>query len=263
MKIDTAVQIFLHDKTVYCAPKTCEYYKNMLHLFIMYLDTVNISDVEQIDQQTLKDFVLYLRQNGVKSTSIHTYMRGVKNFCSWGIFSGNIPPFDYRIKLPRPDPAQVLPLSTDEVNNILKYIRESCPDPFNKELLFRLMLDCGLRSSEALNLSGKDIDQNKGIIMINHSKFDKSRMIPLPDPVRLLLPDTSGPFFSFSDAGKSCFFARIKKRTGINRLHAHLLRHTFATSYMCKVGNLEFLRMYLGHASYDVTRNYIQSAYQC
>ncbi|MBO6207674.1 MAG: tyrosine-type recombinase/integrase [Lachnospiraceae bacterium] len=49
----------------------------------------------------------------------------------------------------------------------------------------------------------------------------------------------------------------------MQRVRAHLLRHTFATSYMIQVGNLEFLRMYLGHSTYNVTLNYIQSAYQC
>ena len=55
----------------------------------------------------------------------------------------------------------------------------------------------------------------------------------------------------------------MRSSVSLDRLHAHLLRHTFATSYMVNVGNLEFLRMYLGHGSYDVTKIYIQSAYQC
>lgn len=58
------------------------------------------------------------------------------------------------------------------------------------------------------------------------------------------------------------YFARLKKRTGINRLHPHLLRHTFATSYILGGGNLEMLRILLGHSDYDVTKNYLHLANQ-
>lgn len=263
MNIHNIFQIYLDDKKVYCADKSCDFYRNMLHVFSIYLDSHSIFDTSLLSPDVLKNYVVYLRHKGIKNTSIHTYMRGVNNFLNWGILNGMLPPFDYHIKLPRPDPDQILPLSTDEVNNILKYIRTSCYDPDNKELLFRLLLDCGMRSSEALSLSLEDIDTTKNLIMINQSKYDKSRMIPLPERVKHLLPSGSGSLFSFDSSGKNSFFARLKAGSGVPRLYAHLLRHTFATSYMVNVGNLEFLRMYLGHSSYDVTKTYIQSAFQC
>ena len=263
MNINDSFDLFLKDKDIYCAAKTCEYYKNIIHIFRSYLSGKNIDDTSSIDADILKDFVLSLRNKNIKNTSINTYMRGIKNYCSWGICNGFIEPFDYKIKLPRPDPDQILPLSTSEVNDILKYIRDKCNNSQNKELFFRLLLDCGMRSHEALLLSRQDIDVEKGIIKINKSKYNKSRMIPLPDRVRSLIPDQEGYFFSFGESGKHDFFVRLRKQTGIQRVRAHLLRHTFATSYMIKVGNLEFLRMYLGHSTYNVTQNYIQSAYQC
>ena len=48
-----------------------------------------------------------------------------------------------------------------------------------------------------------------------------------------------------------------------DELHAHLLRHTFATSYLVGGGNLEFLRAFLGHSDYNVTRGYSQLAAEC
>lgn len=263
MHINESFDKFLKDKDIYCATKTCDYYKNITHIFGLYLSQKNISDTSLIDTDLLKDFVLFLRNKDIKNTSINTYMRGIKNYCSWCIYNGYMDPFDYKVKLPRPDPDQILPLSSSEVDDILKYIQNECYKSKNKELFFRLLLDCGMRSREALMLSRKDIDLNKGIISINKSKYNKSRMIPLPDRVRVLIPDDEGYLFSFGESGKHDFFVRLRKQTGIQRVRAHLLRHTFATSYMIKVGNLEFLRMYMGHSSYNVTQNYIQSAYQC
>lgn len=55
-------------------------------------------------------------------------------------------------------------------------------------------------------------------------------------------------------------FTKLKKESGIKRLHAHLLRHTFATSYLIGGGNLEFLRVFMGHSDYNVTKIYSQLA---
>ena len=57
-------------------------------------------------------------------------------------------------------------------------------------------------------------------------------------------------------------FARIKKKSGIDRLHPHLCRHTFATSYIKCGGNIEMLRLLLGHTDYKVTRVYLHLAQQ-
>ena len=57
-------------------------------------------------------------------------------------------------------------------------------------------------------------------------------------------------------------YQKVKKRSGIKRLHAHLLRHTFATSYIVGGGNLEKLRIMLGHADYNVTKTYLHLAAQ-
>lgn len=57
-------------------------------------------------------------------------------------------------------------------------------------------------------------------------------------------------------------FARLKKQSGVERVHAHLCRHTFATSYIMGGGNLELLRMLLGHYDYSITQNYLHIANQ-
>ena len=61
------------------------------------------------------------------------------------------------------------------------------------------------------------------------------------------------------DAIKS-LFSRIRKETELPRLKPHLLRHTFATSFILGGGDLESLRLYLGHSSYDTTQNYLHLA---
>ena len=46
-------------------------------------------------------------------------------------------------------------------------------------ILFRLLYSCGLRVSEARLLKVRDVDLNHGVLTINHSKNDKSRLVPM------------------------------------------------------------------------------------
>ncbi len=55
------------------------------------------------------------------------------------------------------------------------------------QILFRLIYCCGLRNSEACNLREKDVDFEKGIVTIIHSKGDKDRLVYLSEDLNQLL----------------------------------------------------------------------------
>ena len=58
-------------------------------------------------------------------------------------------------------------------------------------------------------------------------------------------------------------FQKLKKRADIPRLHPHLCRHTFATSYILQGGDLESLRIYMGHEDIATTQKYLHLANSC
>lgn len=51
-------------------------------------------------------------------------------------------------------------------------------------------------------------------------------------------------------------FRRLRLRVGFH-VHAHGLRHTFATEYLCRGGDIERLRRILGHSSYAMVMRYV------
>jgi integrase len=55
-------------------------------------------------------------------------------------------------------------------------------------------------------------------------------------------------------------FARLRRRSGIARLHPHLLRHTFATNYLIAGGDVFTLQQILGHTTLEMTRRYVTLA---
>ena len=142
--------------------------------------------------------------------------------------------------------------------------------PARNYLMFHLMLDCGLRRQEVIHLTWEDVHLDSNYIVIRNSKYNKNRLVPLPDFLAMRLVSLPRTCLSVltkdgnTTITESCiknFFRRLRNRT-IPRLHPHLLRHTFATSYICGGGNMEFLRLYLGHAGYAITKDYLHISYQ-
>lgn len=269
---------FINEKKSYCEEKTITYYEENLTKFIEYVDN------QDLTRDIYINYIYELRKRGIKNTSIRTYCRAIKAFSNW-LYENEYISKDItlRVKLPREDKDIVIPLSEDEVikldNVILIPVFSDSILYLRNALIIHLMLDAGLRKSEVINLNVNDIDLEKNVIYINNSKYNKSRVIPLSSVIKNLynayLIDREYSDIGLlnntpllikaddkritSDTIKS-LFRRLKKQSGIERIHPHLLRHTFATSYLMQGGNLEQLRIILGHSDYNVTRHYLHLA---
>jgi len=55
-------------------------------------------------------------------------------------------------------------------------------------------------------------------------------------------------------------FARLAKRSGVHRLHAHLCRHTFATRFLINGGDVFTLQQILGHSTLEMVKHYVNLA---
>lgn len=275
--ISDLVDLFISDRLTYCAAASIKYYREDLRKFVSFLSSRGVFDPRDITKVQLQQYAIYLRDTRrIKATSIHTYFRAVYAFLSWLVEEEYIMEYK-RIKLPKQNPETVLPLTTEEVRKILRVIELRSADADRDTLIIRLMLDCGMRSSEVRNLRVRDIDFQKRVIHIRDSKYNKSRVLPLPAKIDDLfywyfmdrepkkddwaLPSSSGE--QLTENALKQFFSKLKRRSQIERVHAHLLRHTFATSYMCSHNNIEYLRIYMGHSSYQVTQTYVHLASQC
>jgi len=238
--------------------------------FEKWLSISNLN-IPELTSDNLRQYIIYLGLTGIKNVSLHTYYRAVRVFCSWLYQEGYIDiDITQRIKLPKDDSEIVIPLTRNEVAAIDEYI-------INSELalrnycIFHLLLDCGLRRQEVINLKTDCIRKNT--LTIKNSKNNKSRIVLLPDFLRMsinnYLGKRSGVVFldryneeQITENSIKKMFANIKNLPGMERVHAHLLRHTFATSYLYYGGNMEMLRLLMGHSSYTILQNYVHLAAQ-
>lgn len=289
MHINQAYDFFMIEKSSSCADKTIIFYTENLEKFFDWMGGMldkNLSDLvcSDITREILLKYILKLRQPDsdgrvLKNTSINTYFRAVRTFVNWCEDENFILDDPLRkIKLPRADDDVIVPITQQEADQLDSILSDQSFLNIRNKAIIHLMLDAGLRSCEVVRLRMQDLDFQRNIIRI-HGKGSKQRIVRMcPKLKQLLLAYLDvidslnpGPVFYESCVGSgvaissNCLkqiFQDLKITSGIERLHAHLLRHTFATSYMMGGGNLEYLRMLLGHYDYTVTRRYLHLAAQ-
>jgi site-specific recombinase XerD len=68
-------------------------------------------------------------------------------------------------------------------------------------------------------------------------------------------PSADGQPLSYS--GLKQIIDRLRRKSGVTRLHPHLFRHTFAVKYLMNGGDLITLQRILGHTTVQVTQMYL------
>lgn len=282
MTIAQAFEEFLQEHKVYCAEKTLKVYEEQCGYFFHYMETTYKKPISSLvflelprDDNVYSGFILSLRsRNTLSNTSIRSYCRSVRVFLHYCYDRDLCRDYMKRVKLPRDDAAPKLPLRPDEVQLIDLCFDRGTEQGLRNYCIVHLMLDCGLRSQEIRHLQINEVDMQHNLIRIRKSKGAKSRFTLIPDFLVQAIKEYlficqrhSGYIFIRLRGGGALteetiknLFYKLKLRTGISRLHAHLLRHTFAVSYLVGGGNLEFLRVFLGHYDYSVTQNYLDMA---
>lgn len=271
-----AIQLYINEIKCYASPRTIEYYQENLKKFSDYVETSEgvpfIEDVflSDITRNNFVSYIQWLRIKKLKNVSINTYTRAVRVFSNWLVENNYIEKSFANVKKLRDDSQIVYPLTDSQAGIIINYLSGNPIFGRRNITIFYLMLDCGLRLQEVIGLDITDIKKNS--LLIRNSKYNKSRMVPLPGFVEYSLDlvkegRSSGPVFltgSGERITKSAItkvFTNIKKNTGIY-VHPHLLRHTFATSFVAGGGNLEILRLLMGHSDYNITQRYLHIAAQ-
>lgn len=163
---------------------------------------------------------------------------------------------------------------------------------YEMPLILRLLLCCGLRVGEALNIKVGDVDFDRNLFILRVTKKYKQRLVPFGDELSDIifrycmamgmLNDSEAYLFPEDDKytplqanSVENFYRIIRKRAGINNKQLskngrgaclHCFRHTFAVRSFDKnerngistKDSVPFLSTYLGHDSLYETEKYLK-----
>ncbi len=262
------------------SPVTISWYKDQLENFYLWLHSEDPADLNLLKFKQYGVFLKSLnKRNGdrLSSSSVHGSMRAVKAFYNFCIGEDYLEDISRQLRLPKVHCKEQLILDDSEIIKLLRACDESFSHcSLRNKCFVLLMLDSGLRRGEIPRINIGDINFNNKSMIIR-GKGSKQRLIPIGYQTCESLLDYrlkyrqvasgSEPFFldlngqRCSDNTIKQIFKRLKVTSGIERLHPHLLRHTFATYYLADGGDLETLRLILGHSNIQTTQMYLHLAF--
>lgn len=218
--------------------------------------------------------------------TVRTRLRGMRRFCRWLAAEGEVdkPPTE-GVEMPAPSEKPVRVLTDDEIARVLKV----CAVPRGKagvyerrifdgrrdEVLVRLLVDCGLRVSELVGVTLEDLDLDREICFVT-GKGNRPRAIPYGAKTaqaidrymrirsahpygsrtsRLLLGER-GPM---SADGVRWRLEVLGEVSGVEDLHPHALRHTFAHRWLANGGQERDLMHLAGWRSDSMLQVYARS----
>ena len=253
-------------------PKTIQYYSLSVGLYARFagFDT----PLQEITLNSLRAYYLHLAERNISSTTIQTYIRALRSFLTWCYQQEYIlVNLSEKFRLPKAQRKAIDVLTDSEVRRLLFCFNLRYLVHLRNYCMCSLMLDSGLRLHEVVTLTMEHTHLPEGYIIVD-GKGNKQRVVPLGMNTRKFLfrylsrrpgcASTDRVFLMsnlqpVTDATLRQMFRKLKKRSGIPRLRAHLLRHTFATRYLENGGDVYALQQILGHTSLEVVKKYIHT----
>jgi integrase/recombinase XerD len=262
---------FLLDRRVAgLTSQTLETYRVHLRIFGRWCEVHDVA-LPDLTKYHVRQF-LAERQSKSQSRLVESYRR-LRPFFRWGAAEGFCEDVFCSIRKPK-EPITLVPtLNIEQVRLMLSLCRALPRTANRNEALLRLLLDSGLRITEALKLRIDDVHLDAGSVRVRCGKGGKDRMA-------FIGMKTSRAVLRYLKVRKAVntdtifvtqdglpmkrrhahqLIARLGASARISgvRVSPHTLRHTFATWFLRSGGDVFSLQRQLGHSSLSMTRRYL------
>lgn len=242
----------------------------------LHLQSLSLSP-EQVEYSHLKDFVVWLNEQGIGPRSQARIISGLKSFFRYLIIEERIDK-DPTELLEAPRLGRKLPevLSLPEIDSLMKAIDLSKPEGHRNKAIIETLYSCGLRVSELIDLRITNLFFQEEFIKVT-GKGSKERLVPISARAireigyyveqyrRHLAPKKGSENIVFLNrrGGKMTrvmIFTMVKElaiKAGIKKnISPHTFRHSFATHLVDGGADLRAVQEMLGHESILTTEIY-------
>lgn len=284
MGIDEVIEEYIYHLRIErgSSQNTVQGYSRDLKAYSEHLAALGVEDVDDIDAAIVAGFEASLSKGGYSPASVKRKMsavRGLHKFILSEEYSDVSP--TSALRLPKVPSRLPEVLSVSEVGRMLDALDVRTPLQVRDKALLETLYGCGLRASEAcgLDMAGLHLDDGFMVVM---GKGSKERLSPVSGMAEEWLrryveggaraqlslkaksprPEDLGAVFLNARGGRLTrqgLFGVVRKAgeaAGIEALHPHTLRHSFATHMLEGGADLRVIQQILGHANIATTQIY-------
>ena len=258
---------------------TIRNYRGDLEGFLAHLAGADV-EFDQAGRESARAYLGLLRHGqGRAPASVKRIASTVRAFYGWLDREGELPagrPGDSILRLRFPKAPRLLPhfLSEQEAGDLLVAPDAETPQGLRDRALLELLYGAGLRVSEAASLDAADLDlTNRQVTVLGKGERPRVSLFgqPARDALRNYLergrPELArgaeAALFLNRSGGRlsarsmQAIVREAGTRAAIRqRVHPHVLRHSFATHMLEHDADLRIVQQLLGHASADTTQIY-------
>lgn len=261
-------------KSMNCTKQTVRSYTDCLRPFQTFCDHQGIKNLEEIDNFFVDRYFADMRDKGHSDGGMHAYYRSLRTFMnwSWSVYNFNsiCPTNISKVKAPPANPIPGIP--EEAVISILEEAKHT-EYPQRDVAFIMFLVDTGARKQEAADVKIKDINLETGEVFIEYGKGRKNRYVHIGYKTRKAISDyldtvdnkkpdnklwISKDGYQMSAAGLNEILRRIQANLKIDPMYSmHDFRRFCALNMYRESHNLLLVSLYLGHASVEVTRRYL------
>ena len=267
MTIHDLIQPFQQWLTMMRSPATVHYYAFYLAIIDTHLGKMA---PQALTQSVLITFIATLKHH-------HPHMKNITINKVMGALKTLLKTMDQpSIQFPKLKEAKVMipTIQPDTIDTIFTYYEAHLNHPYRLRnyVWLRLLLDTGLRMHELRHLKRDDYDETTQSFLVTETKTDVDRHVFFTQDTANLLKQYyqiwhAYSFYVFYDeqslqplttsAIESMMYQLKKKMKIQDNITPHKWRHTFATRFLARGGDLETLRLILGHSNLKTTQKYL------
>lgn len=259
------------------SPRTVSAYELDLADYAVFLGEHGLTEAGDVRREGVVAYESSLVDRGYAPSSVKRRVSVVKGFHRFLVREGYVGknPTD-ALALPKVPEALPDVLSVAQMDALLSAPHDCTPRALRDQAILEVLYGCGLRASEAVGLDLGDVLLDEGYLRVV-GKGNKERIAPVSGAAASALVDyldhgrdglrkpsakpTAAVFLNarggrLTRQSLHAVVARAGRVIGVQNLHPHTLRHSFATHMLEGGADLRVIQEILGHADISTTQIY-------
>jgi len=223
-------------------------------------------NVTEMGVYDIRFFLAMEQDRGVSSRTMENIRANLSAFFQWLADDDIIPKNPIAKLKPIKYPDEVRkPFAEVEIDDL----RSACRN-LKERAIVEMLLSTGVRVSELASMEVKDVNTSDLTVHVIHGKGAKERMTyttaVCTKHLLAYLEDRPGTgkalFYNrkhepLNDGGIRFILNEIAKRAGVENVHPHRFRRTFATNLAKRGMNIQEIQRLLGHSDINTTMTYV------